>query len=105
MRNRLDKLLLEQGLAPSRERAQALILAGRVLVNQQKVEKPGASVDGDCGAADTGGRAALRQPGRIKLEAALTRLADRPQRPAAAPISAPPPADSPIACCSMARPA
>ncbi len=41
MRNRLDKLMVEQGLAPSRERAQALILAGRVLVNQQKVEKPG----------------------------------------------------------------
>ena len=45
MRNRLDKLLHERGLAPSRERAQALILAGRVLVNEQKIDKPGASVD------------------------------------------------------------
>jgi 23S rRNA (cytidine1920-2'-O)/16S rRNA (cytidine1409-2'-O)-methyltransferase len=42
---RLDKLLLDRGLVPSRERAQALVLAGKVLVNQQKVEKPGASVD------------------------------------------------------------
>ena len=41
---RLDKLLVERGLAPSRERAQALILAGRVLVNEQKLEKAGASV-------------------------------------------------------------
>jgi 23S rRNA (cytidine1920-2'-O)/16S rRNA (cytidine1409-2'-O)-methyltransferase len=42
---RLDKLLLERGLVPSRERAQALVLAGKVLVNEQKIEKPGASVD------------------------------------------------------------
>ncbi len=44
MKLRLDKLLLQRGLAASRERAQALILAGRVLVNEQKVEKAGASV-------------------------------------------------------------
>ena len=35
---RLDKLLLDRGLAPSRERAQALVLAGKVLVDGQKVE-------------------------------------------------------------------
>jgi len=44
---RIDKLLVERGLVPSRERAQALILAGRVLVNEQKLEKAGATVDGD----------------------------------------------------------
>jgi 23S rRNA (cytidine1920-2'-O)/16S rRNA (cytidine1409-2'-O)-methyltransferase len=42
---RLDKLLLETGIVPSRERAQALVLAGKVLVNGQKVEKPGTAVD------------------------------------------------------------
>ena len=41
-RSRLDKLLLDRGLVPSRERAQALILAGKVLVNDQKIEKAGA---------------------------------------------------------------
>jgi 23S rRNA (cytidine1920-2'-O)/16S rRNA (cytidine1409-2'-O)-methyltransferase len=41
---RLDVLVAERGLAASRERAQALILAGRVLVGEQKVEKPGAAV-------------------------------------------------------------
>jgi 23S rRNA (cytidine1920-2'-O)/16S rRNA (cytidine1409-2'-O)-methyltransferase len=45
MKVRLDKLILQRGLVSSRERAQALVLAGRVLVNEQKVEKAGASVD------------------------------------------------------------
>lgn len=45
MKVRLDKLILHRGLASSRERAQALVLAGRVLVNEQKVEKAGASID------------------------------------------------------------
>lgn len=45
MKLRLDKLLVERGLVPSRERAQALILAGRVLVEEQKLEKAGAAVD------------------------------------------------------------
>jgi 23S rRNA (cytidine1920-2'-O)/16S rRNA (cytidine1409-2'-O)-methyltransferase len=73
MRNRLDKLLLERGLAPSRERAQALILAGRVLVNQQKVEKPGAAVDGDALLRVLGEDQRYVSRGGLKLEAALTR--------------------------------
>ena len=47
MKSRLDKLLFQRGMAPSRERAQAMILAGRVLVNEQKVEKAGAAVEDD----------------------------------------------------------
>ena len=47
MKSRLDKLLVDRGLVPSRERAQALILAGKVLVNEQKIEKSGATVDAD----------------------------------------------------------
>lgn len=41
---RLDKLVLDRGLAASRERAQALILAGSVLVDDQRVSKAGALV-------------------------------------------------------------
>ena len=47
MKVRIDKLLVERGLVPSRERAQAMILSGRVLVNEQKIEKAGATVDHD----------------------------------------------------------
>src|ERR1700734_498150 len=72
MRNRLDKLLVEQGLAPSRERAQALILAGRVLVNEQKVEKPGASVDDAAPLRVLGEEQRYVSRGGLKLEAALS---------------------------------
>ncbi len=47
VRQRLDLLLVERQLAPSRERAQSLILAGKVLVNTERVDKPGKSVGQD----------------------------------------------------------
>jgi 23S rRNA (cytidine1920-2'-O)/16S rRNA (cytidine1409-2'-O)-methyltransferase len=71
MKQRLDKLLLERGLAPTRERAQALILAGRVLVNGQKVEKPGSSVDGEAELRVLGGDLRYVSRGGLKLERAL----------------------------------
>ena len=47
MKVRIDKLLVQRSVTPSRERAQALVLAGRVLVNGQKVEKAGTEVDSE----------------------------------------------------------
>lgn len=44
-RERIDKLLVDRGLAPTRERARALILAGNVLVGGQPVTKAGTTVD------------------------------------------------------------
>ena len=41
MKQRLDRLLVEQNLAPSRERAQAFIMAGKVRVDGQPAEKSG----------------------------------------------------------------
>ena len=73
MRNRLDRLLLVRGLAPSRERAQALILAGRVLVNEQKIEKPGAPVDDTSLLRVLGEDQRYVSRGGLKLEAALRR--------------------------------
>ena len=70
-RQRLDKLLVERGLAASRERAQALVLAGRVLVNDQKVEKPGAPVAEDAALRMLGNDLRYVSRGGVKLEAAL----------------------------------
>jgi 23S rRNA (cytidine1920-2'-O)/16S rRNA (cytidine1409-2'-O)-methyltransferase len=47
MKQRLDQLLVTRGLAESREKAQALIIAGQVLVDGQKADKPGRSVADD----------------------------------------------------------
>jgi len=44
-RIRLDLLLLERGLAESRTKAQALVMAGAVVVGEARVDKPGAMVD------------------------------------------------------------
>lgn len=41
MKRRLDQILVDRGLVPSREKAQALILAGQVMAANQKAEKPG----------------------------------------------------------------
>jgi len=70
MKNRLDRLLVDRGLAESREKAQALIMAGEVLLNGQKASKPGQSV------ADDASLAVLARPpyvsrGGLKLAGAL----------------------------------
>jgi 23S rRNA (cytidine1920-2'-O)/16S rRNA (cytidine1409-2'-O)-methyltransferase len=71
VKSRLDKVLVERGLAASRERAQALVLAGRVLVNEQKVEKPGAPVDADVVIRLLGDDLRYVSRGGLKLEHAL----------------------------------
>jgi 23S rRNA (cytidine1920-2'-O)/16S rRNA (cytidine1409-2'-O)-methyltransferase len=68
---RLDKLLLDRKLAPSRQRAQALILAGKVLVNDQKVEKAGVAVDSECQVRLLGEDLPYVSRGGLKLERAL----------------------------------
>ncbi len=70
MKTRLDKLLVERGLS-SRERAQALILAGKVLVNGQKVEKAGAAVESDSEIRLLGEDLKYVGRGGLKLERAL----------------------------------
>lgn len=71
MKVRLDKLILQRGLAPSRERAQALVLAGRVLVNEQKIDKSGASVDDEATIRILGDDVPFVSRGGLKLAKAL----------------------------------
>ncbi|HET6671212.1 MAG TPA: TlyA family RNA methyltransferase [Pyrinomonadaceae bacterium] len=75
---RIDKLLVERGLADSRTKAQALVMAGLVLVNEQRVVKPSDNTPLDAqirlkGAADPSSRYVGR--GGLKLEAALREFA------------------------------
>src|ERR1700689_3083330 len=71
LKMRLDKLLVDRGLTPSRERAQAMILAGKVLVNEQKIEKAGASVDSAAALRLLGEGLRYVSRGGLKLEKAL----------------------------------
>jgi len=69
-RDRLDRMVTERGLVDSREKAQALIMAGEVLVNGQKAAKPGQMVALDA-AIEVLNRPRYVGRGGLKLEAAL----------------------------------
>lgn len=68
---RIDVLLVRRGLAPSRERAQALLLAGQVRANGVPVTKAGAQVHADARIEITGGSLRYVSRGGGKLEGAL----------------------------------
>ena len=74
-RIRIDTLLVQKGLVPSRERARALILAGRVLVSEQKVDKPGLQFSQDVALRLLGQDMRYVSRGGLKLEAALAHWA------------------------------
>ncbi len=69
-RPRVDQLLVERGLAESREKAQALVIAGYVMVDGQKARKPGQAVDHDCRLELTA-RLPFVSRGGLKLQGAL----------------------------------
>jgi 23S rRNA (cytidine1920-2'-O)/16S rRNA (cytidine1409-2'-O)-methyltransferase len=70
-KSRLDRLLVDRGLAETRQKAQALILSGKVLVNEQKVEKCGASFPSDVALRLLGEAMKYVSRGGLKLEEAL----------------------------------
>jgi 23S rRNA (cytidine1920-2'-O)/16S rRNA (cytidine1409-2'-O)-methyltransferase len=72
-KERLDVALVRRGLAPSRERARALIMAGQVFLGEKRVDKPGTLVplDADCRLAQAPGELKYVSRGGLKLEKAL----------------------------------
>ena len=68
---RLDRLLVDRGLAESREKAQGLILAGQILVDEQKQEKCGTLVDPQAALRLLGDPPKYVSRGGLKLEGAL----------------------------------
>jgi 23S rRNA (cytidine1920-2'-O)/16S rRNA (cytidine1409-2'-O)-methyltransferase len=72
-KERLDVALVRRGLAPSRERARALIMAGQVLVAGHLVDKPGTliSLDAECSLKEIPDELKYVSRGGLKLEKAL----------------------------------
>jgi len=77
MKIRLDRLLVDRGLAESREKAQALIMAGEVTVGGQKAHKPGQPVPAGA-AVEVLARPPYVSRGGLKLAAALRHFAIDP---------------------------
>jgi len=78
-KTRLDALLVERGLAASRERAQALLIAGQVRVNGVRMGKPGTRVATDARIEIMGEQLRYSSRGGLKLEGALQDFDVRPQ--------------------------
>ncbi|RJP96364.1 MAG: TlyA family RNA methyltransferase [Desulfobacteraceae bacterium] len=70
-KKRLDVLLVDKGLAPSRQRAQSLIMAGSILVDGQPVDKPGAMIFESAVIVNKGGDLPFVSRGGLKLQEAL----------------------------------
>lgn len=71
VKQRLDVVLVDRGYAQSRERARALILAGRVLVSEQKIDKPGSAILADAPIRLLGDDLPHVSRGGLKLAGAL----------------------------------
>lgn len=70
-KERLDALLVNRGMFESRAKAQAAIMAGQVLVNEQKIEKAGTAVNPECTIRLLGNKLPYVSRGGLKLEKAL----------------------------------
>jgi 23S rRNA (cytidine1920-2'-O)/16S rRNA (cytidine1409-2'-O)-methyltransferase len=78
-KTRLDRLLVERGLADTRAKAQAMILAGQVLVDEQKVEKCGVLTSASAELRLLGEPPKYVSRGGLKLEAALAHFRITPE--------------------------
>jgi 23S rRNA (cytidine1920-2'-O)/16S rRNA (cytidine1409-2'-O)-methyltransferase len=74
IKRRLDLLLVDRGLAPSRQRARALIMAGKILVNSLPAAKAGTLISEDDSIELKGGDIPYVSRGGLKLEGALKEI-------------------------------
>ena len=104
-KQRLDELLVERGLAETRTKAQALILAGRYGSGRATPRaRPQAGRSGRATVAVTLAEPrAVRRPGRLQACRRPRRVRDRSGGQGRRSTWAPPPAASPTCCCSAAR--
>jgi 23S rRNA (cytidine1920-2'-O)/16S rRNA (cytidine1409-2'-O)-methyltransferase len=70
-KERIDRLLVERGLVSSRQRARVLIMAGRVVVDENPVDKPGTQVRSNAKVRLKGQDSPFVSRGGVKLEGAL----------------------------------
>ncbi len=78
-RVRLDELLVDRGLAPTRSKARALVMAGEVVVGDQRVDKPGHKIPADAAVRLKGGGIPYVSRGGLKLAHALDAFGLDPQ--------------------------
>ena len=71
MKERLDVLLVNRGLAPSREKAKTMIMAGNVFVNNNREDKAGSTFPDDCNIEIHGKTLQYVSRGGLKLEKAM----------------------------------
>ena len=79
-KERLDKLLVEKGIAPTREKARALIMAGKVVIEGKVIDKPGAKIDLESPIHLKGESSPYVSRGGEKLEGALEAFDIHPER-------------------------
>lgn len=72
MKERLDVLLINRGLAPSREKAKTMIMEGNVFVNNNREDKAGSTFPDDCQIEIHGNTLKYVSRGGLKLEKAMT---------------------------------
>lgn len=72
MKERLDLLLVQRGMAPSREKAKTMIMEGNVFVNNQREDKAGSMFPADCQIEIHGNTLKYVSRGGLKLEKAMT---------------------------------
>ena len=70
-KERIDKLLVDRGIVQSRERARAMIMAGKVVVEGKRIDKPGVQVNGEARIQLQGGDSSYVSRGGEKMEGAL----------------------------------